>query len=221
LLPPVDAHERPVHQGQEVGGQLRGQLHRCALVGTGRQHRPPEPRPVDFVLDVGGQPQAVGVAAADPGQPGQVQHAAGQPELQQRHHLQLVLPDRLVGPHPGKPHRLKGAAELIKGHPGLLAHLAISPRRAQRPPPVGGCLQEGERQSTCPDRRRDPVHGQPGLLAGLGQADLLHIAGEERGGAGPDHQDAEVDQPLDLGLGGAGEVGKSRCRDRIHAAAIL
>jgi hypothetical protein len=36
------------------------------------------------VLDVGGQPQAVGVAAAEPAQPGQVEDPTGQAQLQQR-----------------------------------------------------------------------------------------------------------------------------------------
>jgi hypothetical protein len=37
----------------------------------------------------------------------------------------------------------------------------------------------------------------------------------------PGHQDAEIDQPLDLGLRHAGEVGKFGCRQPIHAATIL
>jgi hypothetical protein len=71
------------------------------------------------------------------------------------------------------------------------------------------------------DRRRDPSQRQPGLLAGGGQADLLHVGLQERAGAVAGHQDAEVDQPLDLGLGHPGEVGKSRCRQPLHAAVIL
>ena len=48
-------------------------------------------------LDPGHQAQTLGVAAAQPGRPDLVQEAAGVAELQQRHDLQLVLPDRLVG----------------------------------------------------------------------------------------------------------------------------
>jgi hypothetical protein len=46
----------------------------------------------------------------------------------------------------------------------------------------------------------------------------LHIGVQERVGAVPDHQDAELDQPQDLDLGHAGEVGQPRCRKSVHAA---
>jgi hypothetical protein len=159
--------------------------------------------------------------AAHPGRPDLVQDAAGQAALQQRHHLQLVLPDRLIGGHPGEPDGLQEAAQQLQGHPGRLADLPVGPPRAHRPAPVGGSLQEGERQPTLLDRRGDPGHRQPGPLAGGGQADLLHIGRQERLVAVAGDQDTELDQPLDLGLGHAGEVGQSRCRQPIHAAAIL
>jgi hypothetical protein len=100
---------------------------------------------------------------------------------------------------------------------------SAAPVAADQPgrPIVGGGLQEGERQPARPDGRRDPRQRQPGLLAGGGQADLLHVGLQERAGAVAGHQDAELHQPLDLGLGHAGEVGKSRCRQPLHAAVIL
>jgi hypothetical protein len=53
-------------------------------------------------------------------------------------------------------------------------------------------------------------------------ADLGHVGVQERIGAVTGHQDAELDQPLDLGLGRAGEVGVGRSainreRPRRHA----
>jgi hypothetical protein len=53
-----------------------------------------------------------------------------------------------------------------------------------------------------------------------GQADLRHIHLEERLGAIPSDQDAELDKPYDLGVGHAGEVGKCLCRQPVHAAII-
>ena len=187
------------------------------LVGAGGPHRPREPRPVGLVLDVGGQAQALRVGPTDPGQPGRVQDPRGLCQLQQRHDLELVLPDRLVGRHPGEPHRLQNAAERVQGHPGLLAHLPVGPRRAHPPPLVRGGLQEPKRQPAGPDRRRDPLHRQPGPLARRGDADLLHVGRPERARVVTGHQDAEVDHPLDLGRRGAGEIGKRRCRECLHA----
>jgi len=160
-------------------------------------------------------------ARAEPGQPGQVEQPAGKAARQQRHDFQLVLPHRLVGDQRGEPHRLQGAAEHLQRHPDVLADLPVGPPRAHRPPPERRRLQEGERQSAGPDRRRDPLHRQPRLLACLGQADLLCVGRQERVGAVAGDQDAEPDQLLDLGRCRAGEVGKFRCRQSLHVAVIL
>jgi hypothetical protein len=49
----------------------------------------------------------------------------------------------------------------------------------------------------------------------------LRVGLQERAGTVAGHEDAEVDQPLDLGLRHAGEVGQLGCRQPIHAAVIL
>ena len=159
LLPAVDGRERAIDQRQEVRRHLRGELHSGPLFGARVQHRPREPGPVGLVLDVGGQPQALRIGPADPRQPDRIQDPRKARQSQQRHNLQLVLPDRLVGRHPGEPHRLQDAGEGVQRHAALLADLPVGPRRAQRPPAVRRALQERERQSSCPDRRRDRSMG--------------------------------------------------------------
>jgi hypothetical protein len=129
----------------------------------------------------------------------------------QRHHRQLVLPHRLVGADPGEPHLLQHRAERVEGDPGVLAHLPVGSPRAHRPAPEWRALQKRERQPARPDRRPDPLHQQPGPLAGHGQADLGHITLTEWAGAVPGDQDAELDQSANLDLGHAGEVGELRC----------
>jgi hypothetical protein len=116
----------------------------------------------------------------------------------QRHHVHLVLAHRLVGTHPGKPHRLQHRDERLERDAGVLAHLPVGPPRAHRPASKRLALQERKRQPTRPDRRDDTLHRQPGPLARGGQAHLGHIALQERASAVPSDQDPELDQPLDL-----------------------
>jgi hypothetical protein len=210
----------PVDQRDEVRGELGGPLHGLLLAEPGGQHRPLEAGLVGLVLDLGGQPQALGVGPADPGQPPLVEDPAGQGVRHQRDHLELVLADRLVRRGPGEPGRLQRLPQRLQADPGLLAHLPEGPLRRQRPALVGGGLQEGERQPAGPDGRGDPVHRQPGALAGRGQADLVEVAGKERGRPVAGDQDAEVDQAADLGLGQPGQGGQPGGGQGLHAAIL-
>ena len=224
LLAAVDPHQGPVDQGQELGRQLRGQLHGPALAEPGAQRRLLEPGLVGLVLDLGGQAQALGVGPADPGHPGRVEDPAGEGEPHQRDHLQLVLAHRLVRRRPGEPHRLQHPPQVVQGDPGLGAHLPVGPVSTAPPSGGRGRLQERERQPARPDGRGDPVHRQPGPLAGHGQAELVQVTGEERGRPVPGDQDAEVHHPADLGLAGAGQPGQAGRGERVPAslhAAIL
>jgi hypothetical protein len=81
LLAAVASHDRPVHQGQELGPELGGQLQGLALAHARRQHRQLEAGVVGLVLGLGDQAQAVGPGPADPGRPGQVQDAGGRHQL--------------------------------------------------------------------------------------------------------------------------------------------
>ena len=103
-----------------------------------------------------------------------------------------------------------------RGTPGLLAHLPVGAVRRDRPAVVRGGLQERERQPAGPDGRGDPVHRQPGPLAGQGQADLAKIDGQERGRLVPGDQDAEVDHAADLGLAHARQLGQLGPGQRLH-----
>jgi hypothetical protein len=221
LLPTQTGQQRAVHQGQKLDALLGGQLHGRALAAGGGQQRPLEPRPVDLVPGHDDQPQALGVGPANPGEQGQVEAPAGQTTLQQRHHLQFVLGDGLLRRHRGEPHRLQGAGEDLQRHPGVPADLPVGRPGAHRPAPIQRSVEEVERQPARPDRRPDPLDRQPGPLAGHGQADLRHIALQERVGAVPGDQDAELHQPLDLDHGHPDEAGQSRRRQPTHAAAIL
>ena len=218
LLAVVHGQQCRVAKGQEADALAGGLVHGRPLAAAGGQHRPLEPRLVGLAPGGGDQPQALHMRPAEPGQPDPVEDPAGQAVAQQRHHRQLVLPHRLVGADPREPHRLQDRDQRVQRDPGLLAHLPVGPRRAHRPAAERRALEEGERQPAGPDGRGDPLHGQPGLLARHRQADLGHVALPERAGALPGDQDAQLDQPLDLGLGRAGEVGQPRRRQPAHAA---
>jgi hypothetical protein len=224
LLAAVDARQGLVDQRQEVGGEVRGQLHGPALAEPGVQRGLLEPGPVGLVLDLGGQAQALGVGPADPGDPGPVEDPAGEGQPHQRDHGQLVLAHRLVRRGPGEPHRLQGRSQVVQGDPGLGAHLPVGPVRGDGPAGIGGRLHERERQAAGPDGRGDPVHRQPGPLAGHGQAELVPVAGQERGRPVPGDQDAEVNHPADLGLAHAGQPGQAGRGERVplglHAAIL-
>ena len=67
LLTAVDGHDRPVHQRQELGPELGGQLQGLALAHAGLQDRQLEAGVVGLVLGLGDQAHAVGPGSADPG----------------------------------------------------------------------------------------------------------------------------------------------------------
>jgi hypothetical protein len=96
LLAVVDGHDRPVQQRRELGVEPGGQLQGLLLTHAGLQHRQLDAGVVGLALGLGGQAQAIGPGPADPGHPDQVQDAGGRHPLQQRHHLQLVGPHRVV-----------------------------------------------------------------------------------------------------------------------------
>jgi hypothetical protein len=197
-------------------GELGGQLHDLALAEPGVQRRTLEAGLEDLGLDQRGQAQALGVCPADPGHPPLVEDAGGDRHLEDGDDLELVLAHRLVRRRPGEPHRLQRLAQHVKGDTGLLAHLPVGAVRRDRPAVVRGGLQERERQPAGPDGRGDPVHRQPGPLAGQGQADLAEIDGQEWGRPLPGDQDAEVDHAADLGLAHTRQLGQLGPGQRLH-----
>ncbi len=190
---------------------LGGLLHGCPLAAADGQHRPLEPRLVGVAPARSDQPQPLHMGPAEAGghRPGRGPRWTG-PAAPTAPPPARPPASAHQGPPGRTPSHSSTATSGVQRIPGLLAHLPVGPHRAHRPAPERRALQERERQPPRPDRRRrsPPSAARPARTRWPG-GPSWHAGLQERAGALPGDQDAELDQPLDLGLGHA-ERGRLR-----------
>jgi hypothetical protein len=201
LLASVRGHQGPIHQGNPFVGHPGGPLDGLPLTQPSLEGRHLEAGMVDLGLGHDRLLKALGVGPSDPGHPGLVEHPGGDRLADQGNDLELILPDPVVGLHPGIAVGLEDGTEHLEGDTCFPARLTVGSAGALGPPTVRRSLQEREGDAALLDGLPDALHGEARPLARLGQSDLLHVAGDERPAATSRHQDAQGHHPLELALG--------------------
>jgi hypothetical protein len=215
LLPPVQGKEPPV----VACGHLRTQLE-CGLDHLPLAHARPQQGKLDpgveqVVLGLGDPPQAVPEHPQGP-DGGVLVDAGGDGRLDGRQEAEVVLADQVIGSRRGEPGGLVSTLQQSDRHVQSGGQVAVGLGGAPRPPEQ---RMVEERQGELPGSHggADPLQRKPRLGTRAGQADTPDIARSEGPRTRTRHQDAELDQPLDILGQDASPTGQLGDRELFHA----